>query len=183
MASGVNGFDPVPLNLVFLNTGRAANPHRRFPIVSCPQNSYMIDTFLFIRIVNPILMKKYSLLGKILRFGTSITHQIWHLWWQNGDTNFRRILTFCSSWEGWLSCAPDGLVGLVQDILAMKGEFIKAFHKHRQEHYRGLSEGFLWHSTCQDNTIGRMWQVHVSAVMTRRTRFFGGTGRSTVTWA
>jgi hypothetical protein len=57
----------------------------------------------------------------------------------------------------------------------MKGEFIKALHKHRQEHYRGLSEGFLWHSTCQDNTIGRMWQVHVSAVMTRRTRFFGGT--------
>ena len=70
----------------------------------------------------------------------------------------------------------DGLVGLVQEILARKGEFIKAFHKHRQEHYRGLSEGFLWHSTCQDNTIGRMWQVHVSAVMTRRTRFFGWTG-------
>ena len=67
------------------------------------------------------------------------------------------------------------LMGLVQDILAMKGEFIKAFHKHRQKHYRGLSEGFLWHSTCQDNTIGRMWQVHVSAVMTRRTMFFGGT--------
>jgi len=37
----------------------------------------------------------------------------------------------------------DKLVGLVRDILAMKGEFIKAFHKHRQEHYRGLSEGFL----------------------------------------
>jgi len=58
----------------------------------------------------------------------------------------------------------------------MKGEFIKAFHKHRQEHYRGLSEGFLWHSTCQDNTIGHMWQVHLSAVMTRQTRFFEGTG-------
>jgi len=70
------------------------------------------------------------------------------------------------SHSGWL-------VGVIQDILAMKGKFIKAFHKHRQENYRGLSEGFLWHSTCQDNTISRMWQVHVSAVMTRRTRFFG----------
>jgi len=59
----------------------------------------------------------------------------------------------------------DKLVGLVRDILAMKGEFIKAFHKHRQEHYRGLSEGFLWHSTCQDNTI-------------RQTMFFGWTAKS-----
>jgi len=67
------------------------------------------------------------------------------------------------------------LVGPVREILAMKGEFIKAFHKHRQKNYRGLSEGFLWHSACQDNTIDSKWQVHVSAVMTRRTRFFGGT--------
>ncbi len=29
------------------------------------------------------------------------------------------------------SVSYDWLVGLVQDILAMKGEFIKAFHKHR----------------------------------------------------
>jgi hypothetical protein len=25
-----------------------------------------------------------------------------YLWRQNGDTNFRRILTFCGSWEEWL---------------------------------------------------------------------------------
>ncbi len=30
-------------------------------------------------------MKKYSFLGKYLRFGASITHQIWHLWSQNGE--------------------------------------------------------------------------------------------------
>jgi len=71
-------------------------------------------------------------------------------------------------------------MGMVQDILAMKGEFIKAFHKLRKEHYIGLSEDFLWHLTCQDNTIGRMWQVHVSAVMTRRTKFFGGIGAGRV---
>ena len=91
------------------------------------------------------------------------------------EVTFRRILVFYNSWERYLSCAPDGLVELVQDILAMKREFIKAFHKHRQEHYRGLSEGFLWHSYRQDNIIGCMWQVHVSAVMTRWTRFFGWT--------
>ena len=96
------------------------------------------------------------------------------------EVTLRRILTFFNSWEGCLSCATHGQAGMVRDILAMKGEFIKAFHKHCQEHYRGLSEGFLWHSTCQDNTIGRMWQVHVSAVMTRRTRFFGGTGAGRV---
>ena len=61
-------------------------------------------------------------------------------------------------------CASGWLVGLVQDISAMKGEFTKAFRKHRQENYRDLSESFLWHSTCQDNTIARMWQVHLSAV-------------------
>lgn len=88
---------------------------------------------------------------------------------------FRGILAFLQL-VGRVTFLRDELVGLVRDILAMKGEFIKAFHKHRQERYRDLSEGFLWHSTCQDNTIGRMWQVHVSAIMTRRTRFFGGTG-------
>ena len=134
-------------------------------------------------------------LDKNLRFSASINHQIWYLWRHFGDkmppenqgvsqhlkeVTLRRILTFFNSWEGYLSCATHGLAGMIRDILAMKGEFIKAFHKHCQEHYRGLSEGFLWHSTCQDNTIGRMWQVHVSAVMTRRTRFFGGTGAGRV---
>ena len=134
--------------------------------------------------------QEYLYFHKKLTFIRTWYRQNQQLWWHFGDTmslgncgvfqlmkeaTFWRILVFWSWWEGWLSCATDGLVGLVQDILAMKGEFIKAFHKHRQEHYRGLSEGFLWHSTCQDNTIGRMWQVHVSAVMTRRTRFFGWT--------
>ncbi len=32
---------------------------------------------------------------------------------------FRRILTFYSSWEGCLSCATDGLVGLVLNFLAL----------------------------------------------------------------
>jgi len=38
----------------------------------------MIDTLLFIRLLNPKKMKyfkKYSLLGKNLRFGASINHQ------------------------------------------------------------------------------------------------------------
>jgi len=30
------------------------------------------------------------------------------------EVTFRGILTFCKSWKGWLSCAPDGMVGLVQ---------------------------------------------------------------------
>ncbi len=30
------------------------------------------------------------------------------------EVTFRRILTFCSSWEGCLSCATDWLVGLVR---------------------------------------------------------------------
>jgi len=41
-----------------------------------PQKNYMIDAFNFIRILNPMLMKKYSFLGKNLRFGASINHQI-----------------------------------------------------------------------------------------------------------
>ena len=36
-------------------------------------------------------------------------------------------------------------------------ELIDVVCKHRTEHYRGLSEGFLWHSTCQNDTINRMW--------------------------
>ncbi len=41
-----------------------------------PQKNHMIETFVFIRILNPILMKKYLFLGKNLRFGASIDHQI-----------------------------------------------------------------------------------------------------------
>jgi hypothetical protein len=68
------------------------------------------------------------------------------------EVTLGEILAFYSSWEGILSCATHGQAGMVRDILAMKGEFIKAFHKHRQKHYRGLSEGFLWHSTCRKFT-------------------------------
>ncbi len=32
------------------------------------------------------------------------------------EVTFRRILAFCSSWEGCLSCATDRLVGLVREI-------------------------------------------------------------------
>ena len=31
---------------------------------------------------------------------------------------FRRILVFCSSWEGCLLCVSDGLVGLSQEVSA-----------------------------------------------------------------
>jgi hypothetical protein len=54
-------------------------------------------------------------------------------------------------------------------------EHIGTIRRHNQEDYGGLSEGFLWYSSRQDNTISRMQQVHVSPAMTRRTRFFGGT--------
>ena len=152
----------------------------------------MIGTFIFIRLLNPKIMKNFQ--------KSFVFWQIFEVWCFHQSSNLASVETFW--WQavtyksGCLPAPEKGdisknsdilqlvgrvpflcaeLVGLVQEILAMKGEFIKAFHKHRQEHYRGLSEGFLWHSTCQDNTIGRMWQVHVSAVMTRRTRFFRGT--------
>ena len=48
--------------------------------------------------------------------------------------------------------------------------------KHNQEDCRGLSEGSLWYSCRQDNTMSRMWQVQVSPFTTRRTEFFGWTG-------
>ena len=53
----------------------------------------MIDTFLFHRILNPILVKifqKMSIFGKNLRFRASINHQIWHLWSHFGDMNLSR---------------------------------------------------------------------------------------------
>jgi hypothetical protein len=54
----------------------------------------------------------------------------------------------------------------------MKGEFIKAFRKHRQENYRGLSEGFLWHLTCQwprnqAPCLGLPWTFFVPDAMPR----------------
>jgi len=45
-----------------------------------------------------------------------------------------------------------------------------------QAHDGGFSEGFLWHSSCQDNRISHKQQVHVSAAMARTTGFFGWTG-------
>ena len=41
-----------------------------------PQKSYMTYTFIFLRLLNPILMKKYSFFGENLMFDTFTTHPI-----------------------------------------------------------------------------------------------------------
>ncbi len=55
-------------------------------------------------------------------------------------------------------------------------EHIGTIRKHKQEHYGGLSESSLWHSSRQDYTISRMQQIPVSPAMTMTSRFFGWTG-------
>ncbi len=58
---------------------------------------------------------------------------------------------------------------------AGKSDHIETPRRHKQEGYRGLSEGSLWHSCRQDNTISCTKQVYVSSLMTRWTRLFGWT--------
>ncbi len=60
---------------------------------------------------NKISVTTFSFFDKNLMFNGFIIHKNCHLWSQDVDTNFQRILTFSISCEECLSCALDGLGG------------------------------------------------------------------------
>ena len=78
--------------------------------------------FLFIRILNADICPTSVLLWACFAFvGASHQLRVFSSYWKR--LLFEEFWDFRSSWEGWLSCATDGLVGLVREIsLKWKGD-------------------------------------------------------------